>query len=92
MCPVPSMATLSAASGQVEHNGKSHIVPVNGGPLLSPANGTNNMTANGAGEVRGATFLWKYCNSFKNHLMTGESFRSQSQRVECQKERIELNC
>ena len=62
----PIMTTVSAASGQVDLNGKSHhphIVPVNGGALLSPPNGANNTATNGAGESRGASFMGKYCNS-----------------------------
>ena len=38
------------------HNGKPHILPVNGGPVLSPSstnpetgNGTTSLTANGSG-------------------------------------------
>ena len=96
--PAPIMTTITAASGQVDLNGKSHhghLVPVNGGALLSPPNGANNTGANGAGETRGgggATFRWKYCNSLENHLVTRECFRSKSQWVECQKEWSECSC
>ena len=56
------MTTITAASGQVDLNGKSHhghLVPVNGGALLSPPNGANNTATNGAGETRAPLFYVK---------------------------------
>ena len=55
------MTTITAASGLVDLNGKSHhghLVPVNGGALLSPPNGANNTGANGAGETRGGGYFY----------------------------------
>ena len=58
--PDTIMTTITAASGQVDLNGKSHhghLVPVNGGALLSPPNGANNTATNGAGETRAPSFM-----------------------------------
>lgn len=70
------MTTITAASGLVDLNGKSHhghLVPVNGGALLSPPNGANNTAANGAGlKANGSSVKKNGANVAANGPITSE--------------------